>query len=194
MPRLWSETIDAHRREVRDAILDATAGLVAEHGLLGVTMSQVAAETGIGRATLYKYFASVEEILHAWHQRQVGGHLELLAGIADRDHTPFERLTAVLEAYARIQRHRTEHTDQPHGGELAAFLHRGAPLADAEQQLHALVQRLLSDAAEDGAIRADVSPRELTDYCLYALNAATSARSDTATQRLVTLTLDGLRR
>ena len=52
MPKLWSETIDAHRREVRDAILDTTAALVAEHGLRAVTMSQIAGQTGIGRATL----------------------------------------------------------------------------------------------------------------------------------------------
>ena len=53
MPKLWTETIEAHRREVRDAILDAAASLVGEHGLLSVTMSQVAELTGIGRATLY---------------------------------------------------------------------------------------------------------------------------------------------
>src|SRR5215207_2890737 len=32
MPRLWSDTIDAHRRDVRQALLDTTAALVAEHG------------------------------------------------------------------------------------------------------------------------------------------------------------------
>ena len=56
MPKLWDETIDAHRREVRHAILHATGALVAEHGLLSVTMSQIAEQAGIGRATLYKYF------------------------------------------------------------------------------------------------------------------------------------------
>src|SRR5262245_17513296 len=65
MPKLWSETITLHRREVRDAILDTTVALVAEHGLHAVTMSQIAEATGIGRATLYKYFPGVEAILHA---------------------------------------------------------------------------------------------------------------------------------
>jgi AcrR family transcriptional regulator len=64
-----------HRREVRDAILDTMAALVAEHGLLGVTMSQIAEETGIGRATLYKYFPDVEAILLAWHDRQFTAHI-----------------------------------------------------------------------------------------------------------------------
>src|SRR5439155_608112 len=43
VPKLWNETIEAHRRAVRDATLDTTAALVAEHGLASVTMSQIAA-------------------------------------------------------------------------------------------------------------------------------------------------------
>jgi AcrR family transcriptional regulator len=62
VPKLWSETIESHRREVRDAIVDTAAALVAEHGLASVTMSQIAGETGIGRAMLYKYFPDVEAI------------------------------------------------------------------------------------------------------------------------------------
>jgi hypothetical protein len=44
------ETIEAHSCEVRDAILDTTAALLAEHGLRSVTVSQIAFETGIGPA------------------------------------------------------------------------------------------------------------------------------------------------
>ncbi len=61
VPKLWNDTIAAHRRAVRDATLDTTAALVAEHGLAAVTMSQIAEETGIGRATLYKYFPDGHE-------------------------------------------------------------------------------------------------------------------------------------
>ena len=50
--------------------------LAAERGRRAVTMSPIAEETGIGRATLYKYFAGVEEILLAWHERQIIAHLE----------------------------------------------------------------------------------------------------------------------
>jgi AcrR family transcriptional regulator len=38
-------------------------------------MSDIAEATGIGRATLYKYFLDLETILSAWHQRQVEAHL-----------------------------------------------------------------------------------------------------------------------
>lgn len=63
MPRLWDDTIEAHRRAVQKAILDNAWALVTEHGLAAVTMSQIAEKTGIGRATLYKYFPDVEAIL-----------------------------------------------------------------------------------------------------------------------------------
>src|SRR5947209_9672712 len=104
------ETVKAHRNEVREAILETTAGLVAVHGLRSVTMSQIAEETGIGRATLYKYFPDVEAILVAWHERHVTSHLEHLAALRDQAGDATERLKAVLEAYALIQhkRHATE--------------------------------------------------------------------------------------
>src|SRR5580765_2136053 len=75
MPKLWNETIESHRHDVREAILHATMALVAEHGPLSVTMSQIAEKTGIGRATLYKYFPDIDAILTAWHERHVAEHL-----------------------------------------------------------------------------------------------------------------------
>src|SRR4030095_9575424 len=83
-PRLWNDTLHAHRAAVRDAIMDTTAALVGEHGLLSVTMSQIAEATGIGRATLYKYFPDVEAILVAWHERQISAHLQQLAELRDQ--------------------------------------------------------------------------------------------------------------
>jgi AcrR family transcriptional regulator len=185
MPKLWNETIEAHRREVRDAILDNTAALVAEHGLLSVTMSQIAEETGIGRATLYKYFSGVELILVAWHERQVTRHLEYLAEVGDQAGDAGERLEAVLEAYALI-------AYEYHGTELAALVHRGEHVARAQQQLSDLIRDLLTEAAETGDVRDDVPPDELASYCLHALAAASGLPSKAAVRRLVTVILAGL--
>jgi AcrR family transcriptional regulator len=186
LPRLWNETIEAHRREVRDATLDTTAALVAKQGLRSVTMSQIAEQTGIGRATLYKYFSDVEAILVAWHERQVSGHLEYLAEVRDQAGEAGERLKAVLEAYALIQH---EH----HGTELAALLHRREHAARAQQQLREFIRDLLAEGAETGDLRDDVAPDELASYCLHALTAASSLPSKAAVRRLVTVTLAGLR-
>jgi AcrR family transcriptional regulator len=187
VPRLWDETIEAHRRAVGDAILDAAAALAAEHGLRSVTMSQIAEQTGIGRATLYKYFSDIDAILVAWHERQVRGHLEQLLAIRDRGDAAAEHLKAVLETYALISH---EH----HGSELAALLHRGEHVARARQHLSDFIRDLLTEGARDGEIRDDVAPDELANYCLHALSAAGSLPSKAAVRRLVAVTMDGLRR
>jgi AcrR family transcriptional regulator len=189
VPKLWTETIEAHRREVRSAILDTTAALVVEHGLLSVTMSQIAEETGIGRATLYKYFPDVEAILLAWHERQITGHLEYLAEVRDQAGDPGGRLEAVLEAYALISHVSHGH----HDTELAAFLHRDEQVAGAQQQVRDMIRDLLTRVAETGHLRDDVAPDELASYCLHALAAASSLPSKAAVRRLVTVILAGLR-
>lgn len=186
MPKLWDETVETHRTAVRDAILETTVALVTEHGLRSVTMLQIAEDTGIGRATLYKYFPDVEAILVAWHERHVSGHLEHLAGLRHQAGTAIERLQAVLDAYALIQRKR-------HATELSALLHRDEHVGQAQQHLSDLIRDLLIEGAKAGDVRDDVAPGELASYCVYALAAASSVPSEAAVHRLVEVTLAGLR-
>jgi AcrR family transcriptional regulator len=187
VPKLWTDTVEEHRRAVRDAAIDATAKLVDEQGLASVTMSKIAAEAGIGRATLYKYFPDVESVLLAWHERQVGRHLAQLADVRDQTADPGQRLAAVLQAYALMNHGR------PHGTDLSALLHRGEHVSHAHRRLAGLIEGLLADAAAAGAVRDDVGPGELAAYCLHALGAAGALTSKAAVRRLVAVTLSGLR-
>ncbi|MGH8793193.1 MAG: TetR/AcrR family transcriptional regulator [Stackebrandtia sp.] len=187
MPKLWNATIEAHRHSVREAILHTTWALATKHGLTSVTMSQIAERTGIGRATLYKYFPDVEAILTAWHQQHVAGHLEHLTGLAGADKAPGRRLESVLGAYAEICRHR-----EFHGVEMGALLHRGEHVVHTQQQLVDLFRDLLADAAAAGDVRDDVAPAELAGYCVHALAAAGSLPSQAAARRLVDVVLSGL--
>jgi AcrR family transcriptional regulator len=189
VPKLWSETIETHRREVRDAVIATTARLVTAEGPLSVTMSHIAEESGIGRATLYKYFPDVESILLAWHDRQIGEHLERLAHAGAGSDDAAERLEAVLRAYASIVHESRGHRNS----ELAALLHRGERVARAEQELHGMVTDLVAAAAAQGTIRDDVPAAELASYCLNALAAAGAVPSRAAVRRLGAVTLAGLR-
>jgi AcrR family transcriptional regulator len=186
VPKLWTETIEEHRRAVQDATLDTAAALVHEHGLAAVTMSKIAAETGIGRATLYKYFPDVEAILVAWHERQIGRHLRQLAEAGDQASGPGQRLEAVLGMYALIQHERRD-------PELAALLHRGEHIVRAQRQLHDYIAELVAEGVAAGDIRDDVAPAELASYCLHALTAAAGLPSQDAVRRLLAVTLAGLR-
>jgi len=189
VPKLWTATIETHRREVRDAILDTTAALVAEHGLLGVTMSQIAEEAGIGRATLYKYFPDVEAILLAWHNRQIAAHLAYLSEVRDQAAEAGERLEAVLEAYALLSRHSRGHQDAG----FAELLHRHEQVTRAQRQVHVMIRDLLAAGAKAGIVRDDVPPDELASYCVHALGGVGGQRSKAAVHRLVMVTQAGLR-
>jgi hypothetical protein len=113
-------------------------------------------------------------------------HLEQLAELVDQTREPGQRVQAVLEAYALIQHQRG-------AAEVATFLHRDEHVAWAQRRLHDLVRGLLTDAAQAGDVRGDVTPEGLASYCLHALAAAGSLPSEAAVRRLVAVTLSGLR-
>jgi AcrR family transcriptional regulator len=188
VPKLWTQTVESHRREVRDAILDATATLVSEGGLLSVTMSGIAERTGIGRATLYKYFPDVEAILVAWHERLISAHLEDLTELRERAGSARDRLAVVLEAYALML-----HESRGHDRELTVFVHRDMHVARARVALQELIRALIAEGADRGDVRNDISPDELASYCLHALGGAATRDSKAAVRRLVVVTLTGLR-
>jgi len=189
VPRLWSETIETHRRAVHDAILETAWALVQQQGALSVTMSQIAAEVGIGRATLYKYFPDVESILIAHHREHVAAHLEGLKRLRDQSGTPGERLEAVLHELARICHQRGRHD----GEELLALLHKGDDVVEAEAEIQQLITQLLADAAAAGLVRDDLDAGALAAYCVHAVSAAAKLPDEEAVRRLVAITLDGLR-
>src|SRR5262249_23252010 len=148
------------------AILETTAALVAQHGLRAVTMAQIAEETGIGRATLYKYFPDVESILSARHDRHVSRHLANFAALRDQPGEVGAHLQAVLEACALMV---YEESRMHHGVDLAALVHqkqhggvrhelehhRGAHVAKAQAQLTSFLRDMLAEGMRSGHVRDD---------------------------------------
>jgi AcrR family transcriptional regulator len=160
------------------------SGLAA--GFLIAVVTAPAGVSGIGRATLYKYFPDVEAVFVAWHERQVAQHLEQLANARDQASDAKDRLEAVLTTYAQMTHER------PHDTEIATLLHRGDHIDQGHRHLSRLIEDLIAETASAGDVRADVRPAELADYCLHALSAAGSAPSKAAVGRLVAVTLAGL--
>jgi AcrR family transcriptional regulator len=218
VPKLWTSTIETHRREVRDAIIETTAALVGKDGLPAVTMSRIAEEAGIGRATLYKYFPDVGSILVAWHDRHVEDHIRSMTEARDRSSDPEERLEAVLRTYASITYQRSRgHADDPdhvrrhsaaggrthhagrthshegHSGDIAALVHQSRHVSRVQRQLLDLIRDVISGAARSGSVRRDVPADELARYALKALAAAGDVASRPAVDRIVSVTLAGLR-
>jgi AcrR family transcriptional regulator len=191
VPKLWEASVDAHRDAVRETVLDAAWQLAAERGIRGVTMSQVAAEAGVGRATLYRYYPDVEAILTAAHERHVEHHLAHLttlaasAGAATGD--ALARLEAVLGAFATIC------FERGRGGEvLGALVHTAAATRGAEDRVVALVTDMVAEAAQAGAVDAQTPPVELARFAVHALMAASAAADEAGVERVVRSCLRGL--
>jgi AcrR family transcriptional regulator len=191
VPKLWNQTIETHRREVRDAVLDAADALVSRGGPLSITMSGLASEAGIGRATLYKYFPDVESVIGAWHERRIGMHLEQVRTAGEQPGSPAERLKAVLKAYAHIAFGQRAHR---HSDGLAEVLHQGHRAAQPEHHLRELLSGLVAEGVREGEFRDDVPAAELAAYCLHSATAARTLSSEAAVDRLVDVTLAGLKR
>ena len=189
VPRLWSSTIAAHRQEVRDSILDAAGAIVSERSLLSVTMSEIALRSGVGRATLYRYFPDVEAILLTWHEREVAGHLERLASIREQDGDAVDRLEALLGAYAVL----AYQSRAGHDVATVVATYRHPHVTRAHGEVVAMIHDLVEEATAGGRVRTDVSPAELARYCIHAVGAARNLRSRAAVGRLVMVTVDGLR-
>lgn len=190
MPKLWATTIETHRQEVRAAVVQATAELIAEHGLRGVNMSAIANNAGIGRATLYKYFPDVDAILAAWHEEQVTGHIGRLRAISEQPGTAHDRLRRVLSTYAEIRQLSSRHSGST---DLLASLHGSEGVHEQLDRLRRVVEELVSQAAQVGDVRDDVPAKELATFTLAAVSGAALAASKAAAGRLVDVTLDALR-
>lgn len=80
-----------------DAIVDAACRLLAELGSSErLTLSAVAAAAQVSRPTLYRWFATREDLLEAMALRQENRFYDGLAQALEAEFTPAERLDAAL--------------------------------------------------------------------------------------------------
>ncbi len=92
MPRIRAASLAEHVRRQRDAILDAAAALFVERGFARTDYAEIARAVGLARNSLYRYFASTEEILVAWFERALAPTVERTAAILALDVPPAEQV------------------------------------------------------------------------------------------------------
>jgi AcrR family transcriptional regulator len=146
-----TDDLDPRVVRTRDAVVDAVRTLVQRDGVEAVTHQRVAAEAGIGRATVYRHWPDRTHLL-----------LEALAEPEDpASWTGSGDLVADLSReLGRLQRILS---GSPFVPELAALLGRAEwepELRELEQQLLAHgtagLRRSLQQAADRGELRADL--------------------------------------
>jgi AcrR family transcriptional regulator len=133
------------RDHVRTAILDAAALVIAEHND-SASMTRVAAAAGVSRATLYRYFASREDLLRALSAAAVEDAGARLTA-ADLD------AVTVVEALARISRALIACGDKY--ALTAEEWQHGDP-EEVARRIGDPLRVVLRRGVDDGTLRADI--------------------------------------
>lgn len=190
-------------REVPGSIaarLPAAAELFADRGLDQTKIEDIAAATGVPKATLYYYFTGKEEVLAFLFQDLLRSVADEVAIAVQTDGSARERLIRVVHAQLTVM------ADQPAVcraliGELGRAGRMPAIAAAIRAAYHAPVVQLLREGGADGSLAAvaDVDAAALmvfgavTVTGLSHLIAGDGIAVDDAARALVAVLLEGLR-
>ena len=86
----------------RRVILDAALHVFAERGYAAARISDIAAEAGVGKGTVYLYFASKEDLLMGVFEACVDDMLSMIDDLAISGVSPAEGLRAFFDGALRL--------------------------------------------------------------------------------------------
>jgi AcrR family transcriptional regulator len=185
VPRVRAERIEIRRS--RDQILRAAEAHFEEHNA-EPSMSDLAILAGIGNATLWRRFASIDEVIAALYDRMVE-RLQVVADSAFSRETGWGGVVALISGIAEvIETHPAIPRVTRKMVELNPSLRHGAQWED---EIEAVSQR----AQEEGMLRADVCGNDLT-LAAFRMGEYVYLPKDARGRviaRQVVIVLDGLR-
>jgi AcrR family transcriptional regulator len=145
----WRET---RRRSARDAIVDAAWALVAEEGLAGLSLRDLARRAGITTPTVYSYFGSKNAIYDAMFARAATQFADVMAAPYDCC-DPRDLLVASARRFAEFC------TSDPARYQL--LFQRSVPGFEPTAESYAPAVRALAGAGELLALNGITEPRYL---------------------------------
>jgi TetR/AcrR family transcriptional regulator len=130
-----------NREESRARLLRTAGELMAEHGTIDVSLSEIAQRSGLNAALVRYYFGNKQGLLFALVSDVLGMALEQMRGLAGMDLDPVEKLKlhikAIINIYFRYPYvNRLIHVmleDPVYGQEVARTVSK--PLADTQAEL-----------------------------------------------------------
>jgi AcrR family transcriptional regulator len=99
VPKIAADTVAEHVVQQEAAVIAAATRLFAERGVAQVSMATIAAEVGLARNSLYRYFPDKGHILAAWFHAELAPLQEASTAIATADQPANERLEAWLSLH-----------------------------------------------------------------------------------------------
>ena len=97
MPRITGPSIAKHVATQEAAVVDAARRLFAERGVAAVSLGDIAAEVGLGRTSLYRYFPTKAHILQRWFDLEMEPLVERSLAVVAGSGPATDRLRAWLD-------------------------------------------------------------------------------------------------
>ena len=169
MPKIIGSTLAEHRKQVRTRLFSALARLMETSGFDTLTMSDIAAEAGVGRTSVYNHFADKESLLIGYIEHETGQFLvdlrEALDGVTD----PEER----LRVYIRQQMALTTSYHPAPGPDLRALVSHEtvARLREHVREVELLLREILTDGIAAGRL-----PQQDVDTVVPLVHACLTGR------------------
>lgn len=167
-------------------ILETAFRLFSEKGIESVTMPEVAAASGVGRATLYRYFSTKLELvvaIGAWKwDEYIAYHDTLVSSEAQANMTGAEYLRFTLDSFLDLYRNHRDilrfnynfnsylRFEAGNGEQTRSYLRVVKVLAE---RFHDLYER----GKRDGTLRMDISATSLFSSALHIMLAAVTRYS-----------------
>jgi AcrR family transcriptional regulator len=190
-----------HAREA--AILTAVNRLLAEKGYDAMTVDEVAADVGIAKASLYKHFASKEDLAAAAMIRVLDQALAQTEALrADAGTAPIDRLKAMARWAMRVQLAGAMPSLPAQNSALRAAMVANRDYTDRLFRFSDELGEWITAAQASGDLNAALPP-EVTLYSLFAracdpvlgvLKASGSYADEQIVDMLVSACFDGLSR
>jgi AcrR family transcriptional regulator len=173
-------TLRADARRNRKAILAAARDLFAEQGL-EAPLCEIARRAGVGQGTLYRHFATREELVAAIAAQQLAA-LEDLAG---RTASSPEAFLAIFCEAARLQQVKRDIS------QLIASLEDRALIDKLRRRFRAIVTEPLRAAQAAGLVREELTPDDVGT--LLSMVRAADERDPAAGERALGWVRDMMR-
>lgn len=169
MPKIIGSTLAEHREQVRERLFDALARLMDSTGFDTLTMSDIAAEAGVGRTSVYNHFADKESLLIGYIEHETSSFLADLRQALEAVEDPEER----LRVYVRQQIHLKSTYHLAPGPDLRSVVSRDTVMRLREHVRE--VEQMLRDILRDG-IRAGRLPDQDVDAVVPLVHACLTGR------------------
>lgn len=157
MPRIAADTVAEHVAQQEAAVVAAAARLFAERGVARVSLGDIAAEVGLKRNSLYRYFPDKGHLLAAWFRAELAplqAQSELIASSDEPVEDRLRRWLALQLDYLTAPEHQAMTDAVAEAASLSDDVR--ADIGRGHQELYATLAAILRDGASSrGAVEVD---------------------------------------